>query len=148
VAPSEEVLDSPVGWVARHVREYVDSSGEKGHRWHGLNALLLTTRGRRSGKLRRTALFYGRDGDRYLVVASNGGKASHPLWYLNLLEQPQVDLQVGGEQFAARARPATAEEQPRLWQMMVDIFPDYARMQPRAARRGRDIPVVVIERLR
>lgn len=55
----EQVLDSPKGWVRSHIREYVESDGKKGHRWRGLPTLLLTTRGRKSGKLRRTALIYG-----------------------------------------------------------------------------------------
>ena len=71
MAPDEQVLDSSEGWVARHIRRYLDSDGADGHEWRpGVYTLLLTTRGRRSGKLRRTALIYGRDGDRYLVVAS------------------------------------------------------------------------------
>ena len=119
--PSEEIHDSPRGWVAEHVRRYVETDGEKGHRWRGVDTLLLITRGRRSGKLRRTALIYGRDGDRYLVVASQGGADRHPFWYLNLIENPDVEVQVGGERFPARARPATAEEKPGLWRIMTAI---------------------------
>ena len=118
---NEEVLDSPTGWVAKHIRTYVESGGEK-VQYMGRATLLLTTRGRKSGKLRRTALFFGRDGDRYVLVASNGGRAHHPLWYLNLLEEPRVRLQVGTETFNARARPSTAEERPALWRMMVGIM--------------------------
>lgn len=139
---NEEVLDSPTGWVAKHIRTYVESGGEKGHRHYGNDALLLTTRGRKSGKLRRIALYYGRDADRYVVVASNGGSAGHPLWYLNLLESPEVALQVGNEVFRGRARPATEEEKPPLWQMMVGLFPRYQSYQSQAKR---SIPVVIIE---
>jgi deazaflavin-dependent oxidoreductase (nitroreductase family) len=143
MASQEEVLDSPTRWVARHVRRYVESDGRNGHRWNGRNTLLVTTRGRRSGKLRRTALIYGQDGDRYLVVASNGGARNHPFWYLNLSAQPEVQVQVGAERFAARARTAGAEERPRLWRLMAEIWPDYERYQKRT---GREIPVVVLER--
>jgi deazaflavin-dependent oxidoreductase (nitroreductase family) len=143
MASEEEVLDSPTRWVARHVRRYVQTDGSSGHRWNGRNTLLLTTRGRRSGKLRRTALIYGRDGDRYLVVASNGGARNHPYWYLNLTAQPEVRVQVGAERFAALARTAGAEERPRLWRLMAEIWPDYERYQKRT---GREIPVVVLER--
>src|SRR5439155_5981903 len=108
----EEVLDSPRGWVASHVRRYVETGGEDGQVRYGAQNLLITTRGRRSGKLRRTALVYGRDGDRYVLVASNGGAPKHPLWYLNLVADPLVELQVGAERFDARARTATAEEKP------------------------------------
>ncbi|MGH2662293.1 MAG: nitroreductase family deazaflavin-dependent oxidoreductase [Actinomycetota bacterium] len=138
----EEVYDSPKGWVAEHIRRYVESVGRSGHRWGGVQALLLTTRGRRSGKLRRTALIYGRDGDRYLVVASTGGAKRHPSWYLNLAENREVEVQVGPEKFPARARSATTKEKPRLWRLMASIWPDYDRYQ---ARTERDIPVVILE---
>jgi deazaflavin-dependent oxidoreductase (nitroreductase family) len=139
----EAVTDSPTGWVARHVRGYVESDGQKGHEWRkGVHTLLLTTRGRRSGKLRRTALIYGRDGDRYLVVASIGGAARHPAWYLNLVEHPEVQVQVGADRFAARARTAGAEEKPRLWRLMTSIWPAYDGYQKKTSR---DIPVVILE---
>jgi deazaflavin-dependent oxidoreductase (nitroreductase family) len=141
---TEEVMDSPVEWVAKHIRTYVGSDGAKGHRYYGTDTLLLTTRGRKSGKLRRTALIYGRDGDRYLLVASNGGQPHNPLWYLNLLEEPRVEVQVGAEIFDARARPATKEEKPALWQLMVKIFPQYEVYQRKAKR---EIPVVIVERM-
>jgi deazaflavin-dependent oxidoreductase (nitroreductase family) len=145
MASQEEILDSPTGWVSRHIRRYVDTDGRSGHQWNGRRTLLLTTRGRRSGRLRRTALLYGRDGDRYLLVASNGGARSHPLWYLNLVAQPEVQVQVAADKFAARARTAGAEEKPRLWRLMTSIWPDYDRYQQRT---GRDIPVVILERRR
>jgi deazaflavin-dependent oxidoreductase (nitroreductase family) len=139
----EEVLDSPRGWVARHVGRYVETGGKSGHRWSGVKTLLLTTRGRKTGKLRRTALIYGRDGDRYLVVASSGGSRSHPSWYLNLSANPEVHVQVGADRFAARAVTASPEDRPRLWQLMTSIWPEYDRYQTRTSR---EIPVVVIER--
>lgn len=139
----EEILDSPVDWVAKHVRGYVESGGRKGHKKWGVHTLLLTTRGRKSGKRRRTALIYGQDGDRYLVVASNGGAATDPAWYLNLVEHPEVEVQVGPERFTARARPASAEEKPRLWSLMAALWPQYDRYQ---ARTRRNIPLVILER--
>jgi deazaflavin-dependent oxidoreductase (nitroreductase family) len=142
----EEVFDSPTGWVAAHIRRYVESDGRRGQRWNGVDTLLLTTRGRKSGKLRRTALIFGRDGDRYLVVASNGGAPSHPSWYRNLVEHPEVEVQVGADKFAARARTASAEEKPPLWRLMASIFPQYDSYQRRASKKGRDIPVVILER--
>ena len=140
----EQVSDSPSGWVARHIKRYVDSDGAKGHEWRpGVYTLLLTTRGRRSGKLRRTALIYGRDGDRYLVVASIGGAAHHPAWYLNLTDHPEVEVQVGAERFTATARTASAAEKPRLWSLMTSIWPAYEGYQRKTRR---DIPVVILER--
>ena len=138
----EEVFDSPVGWVAQHIRGYVDSDGENGHRWRGVNTLLLTTRGRTSGKLRRTALIYGRDDERYIVVASKGGADKHPEWYLNLVVNPEVEVQVGGDRFTAQARTASAEEKPALWRLMTSVWPDYDRYQERTER---EIPVVILE---
>jgi deazaflavin-dependent oxidoreductase (nitroreductase family) len=144
MAPPEEVFDSPTRWVAQHVRRYVESDGKSGHRWSGVHTLLLTTRGRTSGKLRRTALIYSRDGDRYLVVASKGGAEQHPSWYLNLVENPDVEVQVGADRFLARARTATTKEKPRLWRIMASIWPEYDRYQ---ARSSRDIPVVILEKV-
>jgi deazaflavin-dependent oxidoreductase (nitroreductase family) len=140
----EEVFDSPAGWVASHVRDYVESDGARGHDWRGVPTLLLTTRGRKSGKLRRTALIYGRDGERYLVVASKGGAPDHPNWYLNLRKDPEVWLQVGSEKFRARARTAAAAEKPELWRTMASIWPDYDGYQ---GRTSREIPVVILERV-
>jgi deazaflavin-dependent oxidoreductase (nitroreductase family) len=144
--PPEEIIDSPTPWVARHVRRYVETAGASGHRWSGQDTLLLTTRGRRSGKLRRTALIYGRDGDSYLVVASSGGAPAHPAWYLNLVAEPQVQVQVGADTFAATARTASGEDRQRLWRMMAAKFPNYDSYQRRAGKAGRQIPVVVLDR--
>ena len=141
-ASKQQVFDSPTGWVRSHIQTYVESEGKKGHRWRGLPTLLLTTRGRKSGKLRRTALIYGRDGKRYLLVASNGGAHNHPLWYLNLVEEPEVELQVGADKFVARARTAAPKEKARLWKLMSGIFPQYDTYQ---AKADRDIPLVIVE---
>jgi deazaflavin-dependent oxidoreductase (nitroreductase family) len=141
--PEEPVVDSPKGWVRRHIADYVRTDGTKGHRWHGVDTLLLTTRGRRTGTLHRTALIYGRDGDRFVVVASTGGAPRHPSWYLNLVANPDVWVQVGPDRFAGRARPATAAQKAKLWPLMAGIWPEYDRYQ---AKTDRDIPVVVISR--
>ncbi|HEY3010768.1 MAG TPA: nitroreductase family deazaflavin-dependent oxidoreductase [Micromonosporaceae bacterium] len=132
-----------MGWVANHVRRYLATDGRQGHRRWGVTNLLLTTRGRRSGILRRTALIYGRDQGRYVVVASSGGESHHPNWYLNLRANPEVYVQVAAETFTARASTATGRERDRLWRMMADMWPDYDRYQRRA---GREIPVVVLQR--
>ena len=140
---TEQPIDNPTGWVQDHIRQYVESGGERGHRWKGTDTLLLTTRGRKSGDLRRTALIYGTDGDRYVVVASYGGKPHHPAWYLNLEADPNVIVQVGEETFAATARTASPEERERLWGPMAEIWPAYDDYQ---AKTDREIPIVVIER--
>lgn len=140
---TEEIIDSPVGWVARHINSYVDSEGAKGHHFHGVDALLLTTRGRKSGKLRRTALYYGVRGDDHVIIASNGGSAGHPLWYRNLTADPTVTVQVKDDVFTARARTATGEERAELWKLMAGLFPRYDEYQ---AGTEREIPVVVLAR--
>jgi deazaflavin-dependent oxidoreductase (nitroreductase family) len=101
------------------------------------------TRGRRSGKLRRTALAYGDDDGRYVLVASNGGAKRHPDWYLNLLEDPAVLVQVGDDKFAARARDASAAERPALWTLMTSIGPE---LEDHQRKSRREIPVVILER--
>ncbi|MGW0503735.1 nitroreductase family deazaflavin-dependent oxidoreductase [Micromonospora sp. NPDC003241] len=141
----EKVMDSPTDWVAEHIDRYVETDGAEGHEWQpGVFTLLLTTRGRRSGALRRTALIYGRHGDAYVVVASQGGAPQHPAWYLNLLADPEAQVQVAAERFTARARTATPEEKARLWPDMVAVWPAYDDYQ---TKTDRDIPVVVLERV-
>jgi deazaflavin-dependent oxidoreductase (nitroreductase family) len=140
---ADEITDSPIKWVADHMRDYVASGGKRGHRWSGMNTLLITTRGRKTGTLRRTALIYGQDGERTVVVGSNGGSDRHPAWYLNLLEDPAVRVQMGTEHFAARAQPAAGKERARLWALMTKIFPTYESFQKKTKR---EIPVVVLEK--
>ncbi len=134
-----EIHDSPNPWIAEHIRRFQETGGRPRP---GVNDLLLTTRGRRTGELRRTALVYGRDGERYVLVASNRGADRHPAWYLNLLADPVVTVQVGTESFTMRARPATVAERPRLWRLMVSDRPEYAAYEEQTTR---EIPVVVLE---
>ena len=141
--PAQEPLDSALDWVADHTRRYVATGGQDGHDWRGAPCLVLTTRGRTSGRLRRNALIYGTDGEDLVIVASKGGDDHHPLWYLNLEADPAVTVQVGADVFAARARTASPEEKAQLWPRLVEIWPAYADYQ---ARTSRDIPVVVLER--
>jgi deazaflavin-dependent oxidoreductase (nitroreductase family) len=140
---AEQVVDSPTGWVADHIKQYVDSDGKDGHDWRGVPTLLLTVVGRKTGTKRRTALIYGRDGDDYLLVASKGGAPKNPLWYENLVANPDVEVQVGPEVFEATARTATPEEKQRLWPGLVEIWPDYANYEKKT---DRDIPVVILSR--
>jgi deazaflavin-dependent oxidoreductase (nitroreductase family) len=134
---AEEVHDNPTGWVRDHIRHYV----ERGGRFNGRESLLITTRGRRTGRLRRTALYYGRDGDRYVLVATG---VHDPAWYLNVVASPAVVLQVGAESFAALAQPAAAGERARLWKLMVRVLPKYTAYEREA---GRPLPVVVVQRI-
>ena len=136
--PTEPGLD----FARDHLRRYVSSGGADGHEYHGTNTLLLTTKGRRSGQARRTPLIYGRDGDRYLVVASKGGADVSPDWYRNLVADPNVRVQVQDKVFDATARTADPAEKPALWSLMAGIWPDYDNYQTRTSR---EIPVVILE---
>jgi deazaflavin-dependent oxidoreductase (nitroreductase family) len=144
VSDLDNPIDPPGGWQRQHTEEYVASNGANGHHWRGTTTLLLTTLGRRSGKARRTPLIYGRDGDRYLVVASKGGSAHHPEWYLNLSTNPRVRLQIGADVFDAEARTATPDEKARLWPIVTERWPAYDDYQ---ANTERDIPLVIITRV-
>ena len=127
-----------------HVRRYRETGGEVGHSWkEGSTVLLLTTKGRKTGKPRTTPLIYAQDGDRYVIVASKGGAPKHPGWFENLSKDPQVELQVKDDVFPARARVAEGEERERLWQKANEVWPHYAEYQQKTDRR---IPVVVLER--
>ncbi len=139
----DKIFDNPTEWVAKHINRYVRSDGSSGHEWNGAPTLLITTRGRRSGKRRRTALIYGKDGDRYVIVASKGGAEKHPAWYLNLADDAAVEVQVEGDKFEAMASTANPEDKARLWPMMNSIWPPYDEYQEKT---DRDIPVVVLER--
>lgn len=127
-----------------HVKRYVETDGAEGHEWQGTTVLILTTTGRKSGEQRSTPLIYQRHGDAVLVVASNGGADAPPLWYRNLEADPEVQVQVKGDRFTARARTATAEEKPGMWRTMAAVWPAYNEYQ---TKTDREIPVVVLERV-
>ena len=126
-----------------HVKRYVETDGAEGHEWRGTSVLILTTTGRHSGEARSTPLIYGRDGEDYLVVASKGGAPADPAWYGNLVADADVTVQVRGDRFSARARTATADEKPRMWETMTATWPAYNEYQEKT---DREIPVVVLER--
>jgi deazaflavin-dependent oxidoreductase (nitroreductase family) len=127
--------DSPIGWIADHIRRYEESDGADGHWWRGVPTCLLTTTGRKSGVPRRTALIYGRDGDGVVIVASMGGSDSEPQWLKNLAVSPRAHVTVGSESFDATARVAEGHERAALWEQMVSIFPRYAEYQTRTDRQ-------------
>jgi deazaflavin-dependent oxidoreductase (nitroreductase family) len=137
-------------WIREHVRRYLASDGADGHLWDSrerggpgpIPTLLLVTHGRKSGKPLTLPLIYGESGGAYVVIASKGGAPAHPAWYLNLVDRPDVSVQVGAKRFRARARTAHGEERARLWRELVAIFPPYAGYQKSTAR---EIPVVVLE---
>jgi F420H(2)-dependent quinone reductase len=137
-----DVRLSPVGWVARQARRYEESGGTKGTTVNGAPCLLLDYHGRRSGQWHRTVLIYHQDAGSYLVVASNGGADSHPLWYRNIQENPDVMVRVGTNRFAARARTLSREEKSDVWPSLVKVFAPYDAYQRKTSR---DIPVVRLQ---
>ena len=122
------IIDSPTEWVADHITRYVETNGEDGHMWRGVPTLLLTTTGRKSGALRRTALIYGTLGSDYLLVASKGGFPTHPLWYTNLEADAVVTLQVGADVFQARALTMSeGAERDAAWQSTIPCLGENPR---------------------
>lgn len=126
-----------------HVDRYRETDGSEGHEWQGTTTLLLTTKGHRSGKERTTPLIYQAYGDDHLVVASKGGSDEPPAWYLNLSGDDEVQVQIKGDRFKARARTASPEEKPGMWKTMTAAWPAYDDYQRNTER---EIPVVVLER--
>ncbi|MFT3866381.1 MAG: nitroreductase family deazaflavin-dependent oxidoreductase [Solirubrobacterales bacterium] len=127
-----------------HVQRYIETDGEDGYHWRNdTTILLLFTKGRKSGEERINALIFQPDGDDFLIVASKGGTDAPPGWYLNLEAEPEVEVQVKGDRFKAHARTASDEEKPRMWEKMVEAWPDYDAYQEKTDRQ---IPVVVLER--
>jgi deazaflavin-dependent oxidoreductase (nitroreductase family) len=128
-----------------HVRRYEETDGAEGHDWQdGVPALVLTTTGRKTGQERKFALIYQEIDGKVVIVASKGGADNHPGWYFNLLEHPEVKVQVGADKFTARARTAEGDERAALWPQMAKVWPDYDNYQKKT---DREIPVVVLDRV-
>ena len=125
-----------------HKAVYRVTGGKIGGQIGKLPVLLLTTVGRRSGQRRTQPLAYTQTGDGYAVIASKGGAAQHPFWYLNLRANPLAEVTVGHETRKVRARDAEGEERERLWRALADLYPGYDRYAQKTSRR---IPVVVLE---
>jgi deazaflavin-dependent oxidoreductase (nitroreductase family) len=106
--------------------------------------LLLTTSGAKSGATRVNPLHYSTDGDRFIVIASKGGSATHPDWYHNLVAHPEVTVEVGAERFLARASIAEGAERERLYNQHADLLPHFAGFQKKTRRQ---IPVIILERI-
>ena len=137
-------------WLSDHIRLYLEDP-EKAHMWDStaaggpgpLPTLLLVSSGRRSGEPRPLPLIYGRSGDNYVVIASKGGAPDHPVWYLNLVANPECEIRVSTLKTPARARTAEGTEREELWKQLAEIYPPYNDYQVSAGERR--IPVVVLE---
>ena len=139
-----EYEPSPSPMVREQVELYESSGGTEGtvHAETGLPVVILTTRGARSGKIRKTPLMRVEHEGRYAVVASKGGAPEHPVWYWNLVEHPHVELQDGPVRRDYDARVLEGAERAEWWDRAVAVWPDYAGYQ---TRTDREIPVFVLE---
>lgn len=132
-----------------NVAVYRATGGRVGGSWRfgagfrrPVKILLLEHRGRTTGRLRTTPLVFMRDGDRVVVVASQGGRAEHPQWYRNVVAGPDVTVQIGRERTEVHARTATDAEREELWPRLLTAYADFASYQ---SWTDRVIPVVILE---
>ena len=131
------------GW-AIHKALFLVSGGRVGTERPGtrVGTLFLVSTGRRSGTLRRNALFYVEDGPNFVVVASNAGEEADPSWWLNLQATPEATVELGTQKIPVLGRAATADEAAFLWPRLVAGYAEYARYR---AKRRREIPIVILE---
>ncbi|WP_327371769.1 nitroreductase family deazaflavin-dependent oxidoreductase [Streptomyces sp. NBC_01217] len=137
-----EYEPSPEQWVRDQVELFESSGGTEGTTMRGMPVVVLTTRGARSGKIRKTPVMRVEHDGTYAVVASLGGAPKHPVWYHNIVADPRVELQDGPVRQDMTAREVTGEEKALWWQRAVEAYPDYADYQ---LKTDRQIPVFVVE---
>lgn len=137
-----EYEPSPEQWVRDQVEEYEGSGGTKGTTIHGLPVVVLTTRGAKSGRIRKSPLMRVEHDGAYAVVASVGGAPRHPVWYHNVVADPRVELQDGPVRRDMTAREVTGEDKALWWGRAVEAYPEYANYQKKTDRQ---IPVFVLE---
>jgi len=135
---------SPSAWVRDQVELYESSGGTQGTTLgeSGLPVVIVTNRGARSGKIRKTPVMRVEHDGSYAMVASQGGAPTHPLWYHNIVAHPDVELQDGALKQAMRAREVSGEERALWWERSVAAYPPYAEYQLKTERQ---IPVFVLE---
>ena len=136
-----EYAPSPAQWVRQQVELYEGSGGTSGTTMRGMPVIIVTTRGARSGKLRKVPLMRVEHDGEYAAVASQGGAPKNPLWYVNLIADPRVEVQDGTVVRAMTARELSGAEKAIWWQRCVAAFPDYAQYQ---VKTDREIPVFVL----
>ncbi|MEV0148495.1 MULTISPECIES: nitroreductase family deazaflavin-dependent oxidoreductase [unclassified Nonomuraea] len=124
------------------IDEFRANGGKVGGMFEGANLVLLTTTGRKSGKQVTSPVMYLKDGERIVVIASYAGADHHPAWYLNLVANPSLTVEVGTEKYQARAEVMEGDERDRLYARMVEVAPGFAEYQAKTERR---IPVVALE---
>jgi deazaflavin-dependent oxidoreductase (nitroreductase family) len=136
-----EYEPSPAQWVREQVREYEGSGGTAGTTMRGMPVIIVTTRGARTGKLRKVPLMRVEYDGEYAAVASMGGAPKNPVWYYNLVANPQIEVRDGTVVRTMTARELTGEEKAIWWRRCVAAYPDYADYQ---AKTDREIPVFVL----
>jgi F420H(2)-dependent quinone reductase len=139
-----DYVPSPKPWVADQVALYESTGGQEGSTLQGKPVVILTTIGRRTGKVRKVAVMRVEHDGTYAVVASLGGAPQHPVWYHNLLADPEATVQDGPNVYDVRAREVHGDEKATWWARAVEAWPDYATYQEKTSR---EIPVVVLERV-
>lgn len=137
-----EYEPSPAQWVRDQVELYETSGGKEGTTMRGMPVVILTTRGAKSGKIRKSPLMRVEHDGTYAVVASLGGAPRHPVWFHNLVADPRVELQDGPVRRDMTAREITGAEKALWWGRAVEAFPDYDEYQKKTDRQ---IPVFVLE---
>jgi F420H(2)-dependent quinone reductase len=142
VTTTDEYEPSPQKWVRDQVELYERSGGAEGNTLRGRPVIILTTRGNRSGKIRKTPLMRVEHNGSYAVVASHGGAPTHPVWYHNVVAGPHVQLQDGAQPRRYVAHEAGGAERDAWWDRAVEAWPDYAEYQKKTARQ---LPVFVLE---
>jgi deazaflavin-dependent oxidoreductase (nitroreductase family) len=120
---------------------YRHTGGKLGRTFFGSPILLLTTTGRKTGRPRTWPLTYLPEGDRLIVIASNGGQPNHPAWYLNLQGNPHVSVKLGDRSCMMIAQTTEGDERARLWSRVVQEYPAYEGYQ---RKTDRQIPVVIL----
>ncbi len=139
---SGQYAPSPSQWVREQVDEYESSGGTSGTTMRGMPVVIVTSRGVKSGKLRKTPLMRVEHDGCYAAVASLGGAPKNPVWYYNIVADPHVELQDGTVKQEMTAREVTGDEKAQWWERAVAAFPDYADYQRKTER---EIPVFVLE---
>ncbi|GAA5059105.1 nitroreductase family deazaflavin-dependent oxidoreductase [Nocardia callitridis] len=136
-----EYEPSPSDWSREQAEAYEASGGTEYASLKGVPIILLTTKGAKTGKLRKTPLMRVEHNGEYAVVASLGGAPKHPVWYHNIKAEPHVELRDGTELADYTAREVFGEEKAQWWERAVAVWPDYAKYQ---TKTDRQIPVFVL----
>jgi deazaflavin-dependent oxidoreductase (nitroreductase family) len=138
---------SPAQWVRDQVERYEATAGREANtlRDTGLPIIVVTMRGNKTGKIRKTPLMRVEHEGEYLLVASMGGAPKHPVWYYNLKADPDsVTIQDGADAFAVRVQELSGDEREQWWERAVAAYPPYAQYQTRTERV---IPVFLAQRI-